>query len=91
MFRAPEEPIVSVRSDGDAMLAFPQPQYMPCGECGASVARAESDLHHCEPERRVDFLFLQLRGEREQFDKQLTTYLESPRGLFEVWYAARHR
>lgn len=73
------------------MFGFPQPRYMPCAECGASVARAEADLHLCDPNRRLDFVFLQLRAEREEFDVQLTAYFESPRGRFEAWYASRHR
>jgi hypothetical protein len=64
---------------------------MPCTECGESVARAEADRHVCDPERRLDFMFVQLRDEREQFDELLTGYLESPRGQFDVWYAAKHR
>ena len=73
------------------MIAFPQPRYMPCLDCGASVSRRETELHTCEPERRLEFAFLQLRGEREEFQEQFTAYLESPRGRFEVWYAAHCR
>ncbi len=73
------------------MYAFPQPQYMPCPECGASVARGETELHLCEPERRLEFAFFQLRGEVEQFPEQFTTYLETPDGQFEAWYAAHRR
>ena len=73
------------------MHMFPQPKYVPCTECGASVARVEAALHVCDPERRLEFAFLQLRDERERFDTELTTYLDSPRGRFEEWYAARRR
>ena len=73
------------------MLAFPQPHYMPCVECGASVARTERELHSCSRDRRLDFAVFQLREELEQFDEVFTAYLESPHGRFEVWYAARHR
>jgi hypothetical protein len=73
------------------MFVFPRPRYMPCTECGESVARAEADRHVCDPERRLDFRFLQLREEREHFDGLLAAYLESPRGQFEAWYASRHR
>jgi hypothetical protein len=86
-----EVPIVSIRLDGDAMFTFPQPPYMPCAECGASVARAEAQLHVCDEKRRAEFDFFQLREEREQFEEQLTAYLESPRGRFETWYASRQR
>lgn len=73
------------------MFAFPEPHYMPCRECGASVAQAERELHVCEAERRLDFVFFQSRGEREQFEDQLTAYLDSPRGRFDVWYASQRR
>ena len=73
------------------MLAFPQPHHMPCVECGASVSRTERELHICGRERRLDFEVFQLREELEQFDEVLMAYLESPRGRFEVWYAAHHR
>jgi hypothetical protein len=73
------------------MFTFPQPQYMPCAECGASVARTEAAHHVCHPERRLEFAFLQLRDERERFDEQLSSYLASPRGRFEAWYAAQRR
>jgi hypothetical protein len=73
------------------MFVFPRPRFTPCAECGASVARGEEDLHVCDPERRLEFGLLQLREEREQFEAQLTAYLESPRGLFDAWYASRRR
>jgi hypothetical protein len=73
------------------MFAFPQPRYMPCADCGASVARAEAHLHTCDPGRRLDYAFFQLGGERGQFDEQLTAYLDSPRGRFEAWYASQRR
>ena len=74
-----------------AMFAFPQPHYMPCVECGASVARHETELHVCELERRLDYTVFQLRDELQQFDEQLITYLGSSRGRFESWYAAKRR
>jgi hypothetical protein len=73
------------------MLAFPQPHYMPCLDCGASVGRREAEAHVCERERRLEFELFQLRGELEHFDEQVTAYLDTPRGRFEAWYAANHR
>ena len=73
------------------MFAFPQSHYMPCVECGASVARAERELHTCDRERRLDFAVFQLRDELGDFDEVFMAYLESPRGRFEVWYAAHRR
>lgn len=76
---------------GDAMLGFPQPKFMPCPECGASIARDQSELHVCDGERRLDYAVLQLRGELEQFDLQFTAFLRTPQGRFEAWYAAQRR
>ena len=73
------------------MFAFPQPHYLPCLECGASVARGEATSHVCEPERRLDYLLVKLRGELARFEDEVAEYLDSPRGRFEAWYAARHR
>ncbi len=73
------------------MFAFPQPHYMPCVECGASVGLNETELHVCELERRLDYTLFQLRDELQHFDEQLTTYLDSSRGRFETWYAAKRR
>jgi hypothetical protein len=73
------------------MFAFPQPHYMPCAECGASVARAETEQHLCADERRLDYEIVQLRAEIDEFDRQLADYLQTPRGQFAVWYAANRR
>ena len=72
------------------MFTFPQPQYMPCAECGASVSREEKD-HVCEPDRRLEYTLIQLRPELEDFERQWVSYLATPRGRFEAWYAANHR
>lgn len=73
------------------MFALPEPHYMPCTECGASVARGDRHLHVCEPERLLDFRVIQHRDEIELFDNQLAAYLDTPRGRFEAWYASERR
>jgi len=73
------------------MFGFPEPRFMPCDECGASVARAERARHSCEDGRRLDYLVLQHHGEIEAFDDELGRYLESPQGRFEAWDAERRR
>ncbi len=73
------------------MLPFPQPRYLPCTDCGASVARAEAEIHVCEPQRQLEFRVIQLGDELAQFDDQLTAYLATSRGRFEAWYAASRR
>jgi hypothetical protein len=64
---------------------------MPCPECGASIPRGQEDAHVCEEERLLRYQLVQLREEIAGFDDGLAEYLESPRGQFESWYAARRR
>jgi hypothetical protein len=70
---------------------FPQPQYMPCEECGASVARAGAGEHMCERERWLDYQVHRHRGEIEAFEDELAGYLATPEGRFEAWDAERRR
>ena len=64
---------------------------MPCAECGASVERAATVSHECDPERLLDHRLLQLQGEIAAFDEQLSEWLASPRGRFAAWLAERAR
>ena len=66
-------------------------RYVSCDDCGASVARAESGSHECDPERRLDYLIFKLRGEVARFEVELGDYLDSPHGRFESWYAEHQR
>jgi hypothetical protein len=79
-----------VRTESVVYL-FGKPQHMPCEDCGLSLAREEAHEHVCDPERRLDYRMIQLRTEIERFGAELSAYLESPRGRFEVWWAARWR
>jgi hypothetical protein len=73
------------------MLGLPEPQFMPCGECGESVAKAEHEQHICERERWLDYqLFLQQEGVH-RFESDLGAYLDSPEGRFQAWDAERRR
>lgn len=72
-------------------VEFPQPRHLPCPECGASIERAKSDQHVCDPERRLDFDVIQLRSDLDGFEDELGEYLDTPRGRFELWYAERRR
>jgi hypothetical protein len=73
------------------MLGLPEPAFMPCGECGASVAKAERDKHVCERERWLDYQLFVQRAEVERFDRDLSAYLDSPEGRFQAWEAERRR
>jgi hypothetical protein len=71
--------------------SLPQPAYMPCPDCGASVPREEQGKHACETEQRTRFELFQVRLEVERFDGELASWLASPSGRFAVFYAERQR
>jgi hypothetical protein len=71
--------------------AFAHSHYMPCAECGASVALRERDTHACDPERLLDYRMFQLRSEVAGFDGGLQGFLDSPHGQFAQWLAERQR
>jgi hypothetical protein len=72
-------------------LQLPQPQFMPCPECGASVAHAEWQEHVCDRERWLDYSVFHLRSELDGFESDFAGYLTTPQGRFAAWYAARRR
>ena len=71
--------------------SIPQPAYMPCAVCGASVVVGAGDEHVCSEQRRLAYELFKLRAELAAFDDQYAAYLESPHGSFELWYAERER
>jgi hypothetical protein len=70
---------------------FAHSKYLPCPECGASLAGEAQEEHVCDGERRVDFQMFRLRGGIARFELDLTTFLATPTGRFEAWYAERQR
>lgn len=71
--------------------SFLHSRYMPCPECGTSVERSAAAAHACDPERRLDYQLFGLRDEIASFESRFHAFLESARGRFELWYAARER
>lgn len=71
--------------------ALPQPTHMPCPDCGASVPREAVGKHVCDKAQRATYELFQLRLEADRFDTELTSWLETPRGRFAVYYAERER
>jgi hypothetical protein len=69
---------------------FPS-RYVSCSDCGASVEHHERVDHECELERWLDYRLFHLRDELARFEQELSAYLASPSGAFEVWYAERQR
>jgi hypothetical protein len=70
---------------------FAYSRYMPCSECGTSVAAAERDEHVCDPEQLLDYRMFQLREELAGFEDGLREYLASAQGRFAQWLAERDR
>ena len=71
--------------------SFAHSKYMPCLECGASLAGGEPDEHVCDTQRRTDFQMFRLRGGIARFEVDLSMFLATPAGRFEAWYAERQR
>ena len=55
--------------------SFSHPPFMPCPECGASVAVAPETEHVCNPDRRLDFELFQLRAEISGLGAEIKGYL----------------
>ncbi len=70
---------------------FAHSSYMPCTQCGVSVAAAEREEHVCDPEQLLDFLMFQLREELAGFEDGVREYLASAQGRFAQWLAERER
>jgi len=64
-------------------------RFLPCDDCGASVERAAASGHRCAAERLVEYQMFGLRDQIAGFEPRLHDFLESPKGRFEVWLAAR--
>jgi len=73
------------------MFGFPQPQYLPCPECGESVACDDGVEHVCDAERRLDYVLLHLREEIAELEEQVGAWLDSAEGRFAAWLAERDR
>jgi hypothetical protein len=69
---------------------LPEPAYMPCSDCGASVARSD-EPHVCERERWLDYQLFVRREDIERLEDDIAAWLNSPEGRFEAWDAERKR
>jgi hypothetical protein len=71
---------------------FTDHEYMPCEDCGASVARAERQTHVCDEKRRLEYELFRLScSEIAIFEDELALYLATLEGRFHIWYAERDR
>jgi hypothetical protein len=71
--------------------SLPQPAFMPCPNCGASVARGRLNEHVCDEAQQASYELFQIRTEADRFDNELTRWLETPSGRFAVYYVERER
>jgi hypothetical protein len=71
---------------------FPRdPQLTRCPGCDAELPVRELRLHVCDWGQWLDHQ-VSLRGdELARFERELGVYLDSARGRFDLWYAARDR
>lgn len=72
-------------------FSLPQPRYMPCPDCGASVAAEVRDRHACDSEVRISYELFQLREDVAGMGREIDAYLASPEGQFALWEAERRR
>ena len=66
-------------------------EYRPCPHCGIPINQAQGEAHECDPDRRVDWALFLMRERVEGFERDLTDWLATPAGRFEIWYAERDR
>lgn len=64
-------------------------RYIPCEYCGEAVDRSRPEAHQCVPERVADVQMSALAAEIAAFDASYLAFLDSRRGRFEQWLAAR--
>jgi hypothetical protein len=71
------------------MFGFLQSPYMPCPECGVSLAGDEESEHVCDPVRRLEFELFGLRGGIAAFEEDLAAWLATAQGRFALWLCER--
>jgi hypothetical protein len=66
---------------------------LSCPDCGTSVSleSLEAALHRCDGRHRAENALQRALAEVQAFERALGSYLDSPQGRFEAFYAARTR
>lgn len=62
-----------------------------CPGCGDQLPTRDAIYHVCDWWRWLDHQVHLRRDELSRFEHDLSAYLESPRGRFDLWYAKRDR
>jgi hypothetical protein len=67
------------------------PDYTDCPQCGTSVPLDGVRPHRCDERHRTDHLDRVAASAAESFELDFHRFLATPRGRFELFYAARER
>ena len=71
-------------------IDVPEDEQTACPDCGA-VARDDSPTHECSRDEVLDYRLFLDRQDEVTLNDEVSAYLASPQGQFEVWYAERER
>jgi hypothetical protein len=69
----------------------PVPAYLNCPECGTSVSAAAIAAHACDDRHRREHHDRTAVAQVAELEADIRSFLESPRGRFELFYAQRTR
>jgi hypothetical protein len=69
----------------------PVPAYLNCPECGTSVSAAAIAAHACDDRLRREHNDRTASAQVAELEADIRSFLQSPRGRFELFYAQRTR
>jgi hypothetical protein len=72
-------------------IDVPEDEEARCPDCGGPVAREDARTHECDRDAVFDYRLFLDRQDEVTLNDEVTAYLASPQGQFEVWYAERER
>jgi hypothetical protein len=68
-----------------------EPDPATCPSCGSEVPSRRRVVHACDWWSWLDHQVELRREELDRFERELGSYLRTPSGHFELWYAERER
>jgi hypothetical protein len=70
------------------MFVYP---HAVCPDCGVALPLGQLDEHECDEQRWLDHQIRLALPELARIDQEIASFLETPEGRFELWYARRQR
>lgn len=64
-------------------------RWMPCPECGESVAKGSEAAHSCDPARLVEYRMFKAAPGIKRLEEDLRKWLATTEGKFIQWLAKR--